>query len=285
MMEWMDYFIVTKNDLNTIQDTIASIMKQTNVNRIIIVQSLNGPEEQITMMKNLKELRVVDEVLYEDKGLAYARKLAIDFAETEYFVFIDGDVEISPSWCRIMEHYLAHLSELKVTLADYDGEDNSQLIEPAVLYAVLSRNPAHDAYIAKQDICVTEKHRMFTYDTIISKKYVEDWVPPKGLHAFEDFHMTQHILAKGGKIWKVRNPGFHNHQGSDFKAAAWNAAGARAVGVLKNKKDVIKLFFRTIGGGIKRTLEMNNDWFATYSIKCAFGYLFGYFRYKRYIKK
>jgi hypothetical protein len=174
-------------------------------------------------------------------------------------------------------------------IEEYFGEDDVEqkaiMKTPAVVFAVLSRNPAHDAYLDKYEFCTEEEHRMFTYDTIISKEYVEDWKPPEGLNAYEDYHMTQHILDKGGRIWRVRNPSLHNHKGSDFKAAAWNAAGARLAGVYKNWKDITKVFFRTILGGIKRTFEMNNDWFATYAFKCAFGYVYGYFRYKKFIRK
>ena len=278
----MDYVVVTFDD-KLLHLTINSIKRQPNVNRIIVIQAMRGPKGQRRMLQDFKRRGIIDVLKYEKEGLAYARWLGIQEVQTEYFVFVDGDVILDDIWFEVMEFYLNATTEF----VDSEIETHQVVIDkpPAVLFAVLARNAVHKAYLLKTEACVEEKYRMFTYDTIIKTEYVADWNPPKDLHAFEDYHMAEHIRGKDGRIWRVINPSLHQHQGSDFKSAAWNAAGARNVGLYKNWRDIARVFFRTIAGGFKRTFEMNNDWFAIYSIKCAFGYLYGYFRYKKYLKK
>jgi hypothetical protein len=274
----MDYVVVTFND-KLLHLTIDSIRRQPNVNRIIVVQAIRGPKEQQRMLQEMEAEGIIDMLLYESEGLAYARWLAIQKVETEFFVFVDGDVILNDIWFDVMEFYLDVTTSVLVLGKEFIVE------RPAVIFAVLARNAIHLAYLRKTETCVKEKYRMFTYDTIIKTDFVKDWEPPKDLHAFEDYHMAEHIRNKHGVIWRVNNPSLHLHQGSDFKSAAWNAAGARNVGLYKSWKDIVRVFFRTIAGGIKRTLDMNNDWFAIYATKCAFGYLYGYFRYKKFLEK
>jgi glycosyltransferase involved in cell wall biosynthesis len=275
----MDYVVVTKDDYRTLPLTISSIRRQPNVNRILVVQSARGPEGQFMMLDRMKARGDIDEIILEEKGLAFARWLGIQEVETDYFVFVDGDVVLNDDWYLVMREWYAPVTEILIAGRDYLYKP------PAAMFATLARNIPHMDYLNKHEFCEREKRRMFTYDTIIKTEYVKDWKPPEGLNAYEDYHMMQHILKKGGVIWRVKNPSLHLHQGSDFKAAAWNAAGARMVGIYKNWKDVTKVFFKTIFGGIKRTFEMNCDWFAINAVRCAFGYMYGYFRYKKFIKK
>lgn len=261
----MDYVIVSKNDIDTIDDTIRSIRMQRNVNRIILVLSIDAPLKQLKYVKHAMENRIIDKLIMEDKGLAYARYLGIQEVQTIHFVFVDADVKLSNVWIERMWPYV---------------KDN------AAIHGRLYRNAAHARYLNDYELLsVPVKTRMFTHNTIIRTRYVLDWEPDPKLNAFEDYALTQHIIEKGGSIYKVPVLGRHQHQGSDFKAAMWAGAGARISGRYTRFRDVVKDSIKLILGGVKRTLKMNNDWFTMYALRQGLGMMWGYIRYEKYRKK
>ena len=101
----MDYVVVTLFDVY-LNETIASIKKQPNVNRIIVVQAKRGAIMQQRMLQSMLANGVIDVLLYEDEGLAYARWLGIQEVQTEYFVFVDGDVVLDDVWFDVMKFHL-----------------------------------------------------------------------------------------------------------------------------------------------------------------------------------
>ena len=270
----MDYVIVTMNDMLGIFDAIASIERQHNVNRLIVVQSLKGSDEQAEAMIDLKECGSINVLLFEDKGLAYARRMAIDEVETEWFVVVDGDVVLCDDWSKQMEQQLA---------------ETILLNEPKKVGAIcgpLYRNKVHHEWLKKAPRSIRETDfRLFTYDTIILTDAVRDWEVDESVNSYEDYLLTQHITALGYGCYFVPVFSYHNHQGSDFKAGAWNGAGGRMVGVFTNIWQALYSSLRTFGGGLKLGIEMRSKWFIIYSFRVSCGILYGYIRWKRYIHK
>lgn len=262
----MDYVVVTKGDMKTLDVTLRSIRKQINVNRIILVQSINGPTEQFIYLVDVATTEeLIDQLIMEDKGLAYARKIGIEAVETRYFVFVDADVVLSDNWVQKIWPYM---------------------MKNNAIFGRLYRNNAHKCYLEKYELLsLPITSRMFTHNTIIETSFVKDWNPDTEMNAYEDYDLTQHIIKKNGSIRAVPVLGFHDHQGSDFKAALWGGAGARQTGRFKHFRTVLWSAFKIALGGVKRTFKMNNDWFAIYGFKQALGIIIGFVFYKKYLKK
>ena len=156
----------------------------------------------------------------------------------------------------------------------------------AACFGMLGENTQHLRYMREHEAMVIDiAERMFTHNTIIETEYVLDWEPDPNVNAFEDYTITQHIISKGGEIKRVPVFGYHCHQGSKFKAAVWAGAGGRLTGRYTSIFQVLKTSIKIIYGGLKRTFRTDCNWFTSYAIKQGFGLLWGYYNYKKYLKK
>lgn len=265
MIPRCDYVVVTKSDLKTLDNTLYSIRKQGNVNRIILVQSVSGPTEQFEYILAATSIGLIDRVIMEDVGLAYARMKGIEEVQTKYFVFVDADVELTDTWIQEMWPYMRN---------------------NAAIHGRLYRNRVHAEYLAKCELLsMPVTVRMFTHNTIIQKYFVRDWKPPEEMNAYEDYHLTQYIIEGGGDIRVVPVFAFHDHQGSDFRAAVWGGAGAKFSGRFTRKRDIFKTAIRIILGGFKRSFKMRARWFAINGLRGGIGLVWGYLRWRKYLKK
>lgn len=263
----MDYVVVTKNDENTIEATIDSIRNQHNVNRVIVVASSDSRDEAKKQLYDFQRAGKIDVLRYEATGLAFARWLGIKIVETEWFSFIDGDIVLPSDWAVHMSNFV------EVARKRYIGAFVGQAC----------RNAVHREYLVKSQITHTIEERMFTHNTVIRTDLVADWIPDFDISAYEDYELTQHIISKGKVCMSVPLFVYHDHQGSDFWAAVWGGAGARRVGVISSKWQVLKKAARMIAGGLKRAWKMKNKWFLLYSIRQGFGFVWGYLRWKRHL--
>jgi glycosyltransferase involved in cell wall biosynthesis len=239
------------------------------VNRIIVVMSTKSNDGTKTMVENWHVLGVIDKVIYEDVGLAYARCVGIEEVETDWFVFIDGDVVLHRDW-SIRSMMVMQCFRRDASSAPYIGAFSGYLY----------RNQAHLKYLQTVGMLeVTE--RMYTHNTIVRTEAVRDWKPDIGVNAWEDYLMTQHIRKKGLTCYSIPIFSFHNHQGSVMKAAAWNSAGARYIGKMK-KVDAIHIIKKFISS-LTNTIKFRSVWFLSYGVKQIIGMVYGFFAWSKFI--
>ncbi len=96
------FCICTYNSSATIGDCLRSIKKLAPDSRIVIAD--HQSEDNTPNIAS----SFGAEVFYESNGLGWARQLCIDLVNTEYIVFVDGDVEIMRNdflliGCRVLE--------------------------------------------------------------------------------------------------------------------------------------------------------------------------------------
>lgn len=285
-LDKMDYVIVTKGS-DVIKTVIVDVLSQNNCNQLHIILSDKATEEykELIMWNVTRAVSAGYRVslTIENQGLAKAREIGIANVVTPWFVFVDDDCYLPRCFSEVMTSYLKSII------------DNNILI--GGLVAVGYRNLIHRKYYrckfledlesAENGVfnCIELKQRMFTYATMMRKSIVRNWSPPENTHAYEDYLLTQHILSNGYRCFQAPVLFHHNHSGSDFKAGCWNGAGGRQTGRFKRHRDVLKYVIQLVGGGIKQTFKMNNDWFAIYSLKVGLGVLWGYLRWKKYLVK
>jgi hypothetical protein len=93
-----------------------------------------------------------------------------------------------------------------------------------------------------------------TIATMVRRKAVIDWSPPKSLMAFEDYHLTQHILQKGYLVIQINKPlalhapGLTANLRRLINKTAWNGAGIRTTKAMKPSELIVYLLGRTIQG-------------------------------------
>ncbi len=266
----MDYVIVVYNDINTIMSAIESIRKQQNVNKLIVVASERSTDGTLEKMKDLRLNNVgIDVLLTENIGLAYARMIAIQEVNTEWFVFVDSDVALDDNWAEDIHKQLLKLNDLKL----------------GAIFGYLYRDDAHEKDLKEHSKVKQVTGRMFTHNTMIKSELVKDWTPDESINSYEDYLLTQHIIAKGYNVFSVPVFGFHDHRSSLWKEAVWGGAGANLSKYYKRITGPMKYMVGSIYGGLKRTLRQRKIRFLKNAIIVGVGTFWGYLRADKYRKK
>jgi len=269
MIPKMDYVVVTYQDRDTIEATIDSIIAQENVREIIVIISDRSKDGTKDIVERMTLEGKIDMFYPENVGLAFARQLAIDVTKSDWFVFVDADVELAADWAVNMWDHLEKLNGLHI----------------GGIFGCLYRNEEHAEYLSHYTKIKEENKRMFTHNTMIKRDLVLDWLPDIEINAYEDYLLTQHIISKGYKCFQLPVISFHNHSSSLWKEAIWGGAGAKLSGFYTGVGGPIKYMIGSIYGGLKRTLRQRKGSFLKYSIMIGVGMVWGYLRANKYRKK
>jgi glycosyltransferase involved in cell wall biosynthesis len=180
---------------------LKAVKKNIPLNKIIIIDcfSNDGTVELISKFFRRQAL-----ILRTHANLAYARYLGIKFVETDIFAMIDSDTMILPYWYEKLYRILS--SDKKI------GAVEGRLISSSKLTNQLPLTQIYDRSIILEKKKVNELSPTFilrrglwwyvrgeTTNVLIRREVVKDWKPLDNLGAFEDFHLTQHVLRKGYK--------------------------------------------------------------------------------------
>jgi len=165
-------------------------------------------------------------------NLGAARKLGIELVDTEFFVFVDADIELSNGWFR----------EIKKHVDSSTGAVHGQAVS---VLRHLSKwfewtwkkwLPFRKGVTEKIQIATAKEPdvvRGYTHNTLFRKCAAKDWTPPTFLCAYEDHMLLRHVV-KNGYTWKVITELTVKHWGvsslnEELVKAKWNMAGARLI--------------------------------------------------------
>jgi len=134
----------------------------------------------------------VDRIIVENsRPLGLARMKAIQAVQTDWFAFIDDDVELPIDWF--------------LTLKPYLNGDDVGAVEGGLSFKGLSNKLDQllpEYVMPKTELKLGE--RGWTCNTLIRTHLVRDWKPSSlNLSAWEDYDLTQHILRKGYRWIRV----------------------------------------------------------------------------------
>jgi glycosyltransferase involved in cell wall biosynthesis len=152
-------------------------------------------DPRVRSVKGLEHVPVNKLIIERSKPLALARAKAIRKVTTEFFAFIDDDVEISKEWFKTLTAYMK---------PDVGAVQGTLLIK--------GLGKVWDNALNKSKRRIYELHlgqRGFLHNTLIRTELVRDWNPPPDLSAFEDYHLTQHVLKKGYRWIVVPTDSYH----------------------------------------------------------------------------
>jgi glycosyltransferase involved in cell wall biosynthesis len=146
-------------------------------------------KRNIKRVKGLEFIPINKLIVETSKPLAYARMRAIHRVESEWFAFIDDDVEIDKEWFD--------------TLTKYIGT-NVGAVQGILLVKGLGKKWDEALNKTKRGIMELKLgQRGFTHNTIIRTDLVKDWIPSrKDLSSYEDFEISRHVMEKGFK-WLI----------------------------------------------------------------------------------
>lgn len=142
--------------------------------------------------------------------LGEARRKAISRVTTEYFAFIDDDIEISKFWFKNLSSYL---------------EDNIVAVWGYVYYKGLGFLEPYIQPIQIKKI-LKNNERFNTNNCIIKTETVRDWVPSyPELSCFEDYEIGKHVMNKGYSVIFVPSDTIHNKDWKSVKKSCiWNGS-------------------------------------------------------------
>ena len=159
--------------------------------------------------KGLECLPVKNIIIETSFPIGLARKRAIEKVSTEWFAFIDDDVEITPEWFPICSLFIKDGVGAVNDTDSYKG------------LGVFDRVIFNGPIIPKE---VTYKGRLNGNNILIKTDLVRDWFPDENRRCYEDLTIGRHVLSKGYK--KIVTPALCYH-GKDWGSVKRSALWAR----------------------------------------------------------
>lgn len=267
---------------------LKSIKREVPVHHFIVVDRYSTDNTFETIKKYFHEPSL--KIIQTKENLAKARKIGISHVDTEFFVFLDDDIELPKNWF----HRLTSKINKKVGAIHQLDEH------------IMINNPIYDRWIRwkiswrglwkKIPIGtitdVTEKEinqfRGYTHSTIIRTQLVKDWNPDALLSAFEDWMIMKHIVKKGF-VWRILNIYDIKHYSSDtmlefLRKTRWAGAGTRVTNFAQ--LTLTKILWIAVKQNLKAFLasfQTRQPLMMVYEALMRFYYLDGYLRWNKFV--
>ncbi|MBC7130889.1 glycosyltransferase family 2 protein [Candidatus Bathyarchaeota archaeon] len=185
----VDVAILTKNSERLLRECLTSIYENIPVNRLIVVDgystdsTLNILEEFQQRHGNIKIIRV-------GGTRGYARQIAVDHVETEWFMFVDSDVILCKNWFKKAARFI---------------REDVGAVWGMEIWSTLTSNRRLLGFFMKANMKVFNQ-RGGTHDILIRKKAIEGIRIPSYLHTYEDAYIKDWIFKKGFKVIATFDP-------------------------------------------------------------------------------
>jgi len=260
---------------------LRSVKREVPVNKLIVVDKFSEDGTLEVVRKIFPNALI----LRSRVNLAKARELGISKVSTEYFVFVDDDIELPRGWFNTLLKYLD----------EGTGGIHGHAVpacDPLEKWFHWVKEVWEPRRLGGREvITVTDNPdviRGCTHNTLIKTEAVRDWKPPAMLSAFEDHHIARHVIKKGYS-WKVVNTLTVKHYGVSslrdcLRKAKWNSAGARLIKYDDWK--AISLIRRTVLHTVKSLIaarSLRDFRIPVYVSLTQVAYLIGYLRWDKYL--
>ncbi len=200
----VDVVVLTKNSERMLEKCLESVYRNVPVNRLIVIDGYSNDRTLDIVGKFQQDYGNV--IIVEDAGTrGSARSKGIKLVETEWFVFVDSDVTLCPSWFSKATSYVDSDVGGIWGIEIWDGIQNSAFLK---LFLKITR-------------------RIFdlrggTHDLLVRRMAVKDIAIPPHLHVFEDEFITEWISKKGYKLVATYDPYCIHHR----PAVVWTFKGS-----------------------------------------------------------
>lgn len=208
----VDVAVCTYNSERYLRECLGSIKRFVPFKRLIIVDHYSI-DKTVQIAKEYGA-----EVFYEDRGLGYARQIAIEQSDSPFLLFVDSDVVFfDDKWFD--ESVKIFLNEHNVGAIGIDTP--VKLPEWRMKYV---------KYWWKK----IPKLRKLIFHNVyfLRRKAVEGIRIPDYLGAYEHTYIKKYIEDRGWRVKVIWGNGMHYYDFPDYKGA-WLGAGARVFGEVK----------------------------------------------------
>lgn len=201
---------------------LESVKREIPVHHFILIDRYSQDGTLETVKKYFDSVVVK----HSKENLARARMIGISLVDTEYFVFVDSDVELPVGWFKQMLPYVDNNV----------GACHDQGYVPQL--AIISKLYEWHGLDKKLVRDVTPKnasrYRGCTHSTIVKTSVVKDWKPSTNLSAYEDWMLLRHVVKKG-YVWRIINRYSVRHHTprnlrEGLEKVRWTFAGGRVTG-------------------------------------------------------
>jgi glycosyltransferase involved in cell wall biosynthesis len=191
----VDVVLLTKNSLKPcLRECLESIYANVPVNRLIVVDggSVDGTLELVKAYPNVV---IIDD---SEGNRATARQKGIEAVETEWHIHVDSDVILCRNWFssafRLVKKDVGAIWGVAVPIEKHRFN---------IAYAMsrFYRLPIRDMLVKQM-----RGERCMMHDTLIRTEAVKDIKIPRDLHIWEDEYIGRHIIRKGYRFLKVKDP-------------------------------------------------------------------------------
>ena len=264
--ETIDVIVCAKNARGTLALCLGALLKQKGLGKIIVVHPY---DDQLTpfIARNFLKTVVVHEAL--TSCLAYARKQGACFSSASWVTYVDADVILGKN----------HLWALYQTAKALN-------VKPIAVEGILQKKTLRKSILSSEQLyqtkCFVKGERGFTHNTLFNREILDSWLPP-WTYAWEDYHLTQHVLKNGGVWVRTHTPyrGLNLQDYDLFHRGAWSSAGERVVKQL-GYITMVQSIFISFGAAIKSLVIRRNIRLFLEQITIGLAKLSGYFAWTKY---
>jgi glycosyltransferase involved in cell wall biosynthesis len=248
-----------------LKQCLASIKREIPSCHLIVVDRFSDDGTVEVVKRFFPEALIIE----SETNLGKARQEAIRHIDTDWFVFVDDDVELCNGWFSkitsnltrdtgaIAGFTLPTLEWLK-KLSLYNNASGFQRVVPAI----------------------------YLSNTLVRTNLVRDWSPPSFISSGEDMHLSQYITKKGYTMI-ILNELHVKHHGqwglSNAEKDLWHYSGARLVGYprLTTRRLARKLCTSPLNGALA-SLKLKEPLIMPYMTLSEFYRLKGWLQWNKY---
>lgn len=253
---------------------LISIKREIPVCHFIVVDRFSN-DGTVSVIKNI----FPDAVIVQNNfNLGKARQEGIKYVDTQWFAFIDDDIELFNGWFKTITNYIRSSTGAIAFVALPELEWLKKL-------SCSSREITQS--LRKPWIIL---RRIYCTNTLIRTSIVKDWDPPSFLSSGEDIHLSKHIIDKGYEIILLYNY-YVKHHGrwglNSSRKNLWHYAGLRILKMLGyiniTTTKLVKRFFFSFLKGIYISIKLKEPLALCYLILSDLYRLKGWIEWNKYL--
>jgi len=184
----VDVIMLTKNSGRLLKKCLTSVYSNVPINKLIVVDGYSTDETTEILEEFQEKYRNVT-IIQENGTRGFARQLALEKVETDWFMFVDSDVILCDNWfakaARLMENDVGAIWGIEI----WSVLKNSKILK---LFERITMK-------------IFEK-RGGTHDLLVRRKAIENIQIPHHLHTYEDSYIKAHICKKDYKVVPAYEP-------------------------------------------------------------------------------
>jgi glycosyltransferase involved in cell wall biosynthesis len=195
LTEKVDVVFLTKNSIKPcLEECLDALYANVPVGRLLVIDG-GSTDGTLDLVKKYANSEIIDD---SGGNRATARQKGIEAAETTWHLHVDSDVVLCKDWFKSAQKYLTpKVGALWGVTIPGDRHIYNRNKSMAILY----RKDVLDWIMQQKNL-----KRYLTHDTLLRTEAVRDIKIPPDLHIWEDHYIGQHVVSKGYKWLKTRDP-------------------------------------------------------------------------------